>query len=107
MGQVTKISDFWIKIKEVLIAGNASTKTLCLNIYKKTIWDCLVYKNTDVTIDIFVVKKHIFLTKELSIDVFLNLYEMKKKSEWKNTSKFEDLLLTGSNNMWVEVEISF
>ena len=66
-----------------------------------------MYKNTDVTIDIFVVKKHIFLTKELSIDVFLNLYEMKKKSEWKNTSKFEDLLLTGSNNMWVEVEISF
>ena len=65
-----------------------------------------MYKNTDVTIDIFVVKKHIFLTKELSIDVFLNLYEM-KKSEWKNTSKFEDLLLTGSNNMWVEVEISF
>ena len=65
-----------------------------------------MYKNTDVTIDIFVVKKHIFLAKELSIDVFLNLYEM-KKSEWKNTSKFEDLLLTGSNNMWVEVEISF
>ena len=28
-----------------------------------------------------------------------------KKKEWKNKSKFEDLLLIGSNNMWVEVEI--
>ena len=63
-----------------------------------------MYKNTDVIIDIFVAKKYIFLTKQLSLDVFLNLYEMKKK-EWKNTSKFEDLLLIGSNNMWVEVEI--